>query len=195
MGIHPKQIELLGRFGPPETSLGGLRVWPYVVSTPLDYCIPYLRAVPDLCLLSKGFVHTIDSPYNPRNDVQGGSDTDPLPSLDLSSLKLSPNEVAHAFHLPLSAVQSAPRLHHYLFRGQRPYHAVDVSDIVVAHDDGVVVSSDGQVPWASDPDGRDEIGGGREGRLEIWGLTGWYLDVLMRTLGVSYVEGMQPEIA
>lgn len=33
MGIHPEQVEILGRFGPPQLSLGGLRVWPYVVST------------------------------------------------------------------------------------------------------------------------------------------------------------------
>ena len=31
VGIHPDQIEVLGRFGPPELSLGGMRVWPYVV--------------------------------------------------------------------------------------------------------------------------------------------------------------------
>ena len=61
---------------------------------------------------------------------------------------------------------------------------MDVSDIITDHESGVVVSSDGQAPWASDPEGRDEIGGGREGRLEVWGLTGWYLNILMRRLGV-----------
>lgn len=33
MGIRPDQVEILGRFGPPEKSLGGMRVWPYVVRT------------------------------------------------------------------------------------------------------------------------------------------------------------------
>ena len=33
VGISPDQVELLGRFGPPELSLGGMRVWPYVVRT------------------------------------------------------------------------------------------------------------------------------------------------------------------
>lgn len=108
----------------------------------------------------------------------------PLPSLVLSNLKLSPREVAHAFHFPLSAVLSTPRLHHYLFRGQRPYYAVDVSDIVSSQKTGEIVHSDGQAPWASDPEQRDEIGGGREGRLEVWGLTGWYLNVFLRTLGI-----------
>ena len=32
VGIRPDQIEILGRFGPAQTSLGGYRVWPYVVS-------------------------------------------------------------------------------------------------------------------------------------------------------------------
>lgn len=138
---------------------------------------------------TQGFVHSTP----PRQYAKLGSsaphiDTDnpdtPLPSLNLSSLVLSQREVAHAFHFPLTAATSPPRLHHYLFRGGRPYYAVDVSDIIVDHEAGVVVSSEGQAPWASDPEDRDEIGGGREGRLEVWGLTGWYLNVLMRRLGV-----------
>lgn len=31
MGIHPTQVEILGRLGPPERSLSGMSVWPYVV--------------------------------------------------------------------------------------------------------------------------------------------------------------------
>ena len=34
VGVHPRQIQLLGRFGPAELSLGGMRVWPYVVRSP-----------------------------------------------------------------------------------------------------------------------------------------------------------------
>lgn len=124
----------------------------------------------------------------PEDVAQTGANEDdadaPLPNLSLSDLKLSQREVAHAFHLPLSELVSAPRLHQYLFRGLSPYFAIDVSDIITAHESGQVVSSDGQIPWASDPTGRDEIGGGLEGRLEVWGLTGWYLNVLMRILGV-----------
>ncbi|KAG1732020.1 uncharacterized protein EDB91DRAFT_1238857 [Suillus paluster] len=36
----------------------------------------------------------------------------------------------------------------------------------------------------SDPLGRPEVGGGKEGRLEVWGLTGWYMSLLMRILRV-----------
>ena len=116
----------------------------------------------------------------------------PLPNLNLTDLRLSQREVAHAFHLPLSELVSAPRLHQYLFRGLSPYYAIDVSDIITDHAGGRVVSSDGQVPWASDPEERDEIGGGKEGRLEVWGLTGWYLNVLMRVLGVYLPIDPQP---
>lgn len=127
-------------------------------------------------------------------DANSKDDADtPLPNLNMADLRLSQKEVAHAFHVPLSELVSAPRLHQYLFRGQTPYFAIDVSDIIMDHGSGQVVSSDGQAPWASDPSGRDEIGGGREGRLEVWGLTGWYLNVLMRILGVySQVETHHP---
>ncbi|KAI8974555.1 NUDIX hydrolase domain-like protein [Trametes punicea] len=154
IGIRPDQVEILGRFGPPERSLKGLRVWPYVA-----------------------FLHP-----EGKESLEHLDDDVPLPSLPLSSLTLSPHEVAHVFHLPLSALLSPPRLHSYLFRGQRPYYAVSVADIVQGPN---AVHSDGaEVRWVNDPQQRDEIGGGREGRLEVWGLTGWYLYSLMRTLRV-----------
>ena len=31
VGILPDQVEILGQVGPPQLSLNGLRVWPYVV--------------------------------------------------------------------------------------------------------------------------------------------------------------------
>ncbi|KAI0708875.1 NUDIX hydrolase domain-like protein [Cerioporus squamosus] len=170
VGIHPNQVEILGRFGPPEHSLSGMRVWPYV-----------------------GFIH----PPNTHSDANtnrhptgtqpdaGADDSAPLPSLPLASLTLSQREVAHAFHLPLSAVVSPPRMHAYMFRGQRPYYAISVADIVAGtgavHADG---PEGAEVRWINDPEQRDEIGGGREGRLEVWGLTGWYLSALMRILRV-----------
>ncbi|KAI0343085.1 hypothetical protein BDW22DRAFT_1356657 [Trametopsis cervina] len=162
VGIHPDQVEILGRFGPPETSLSGLRVWPYV-----------------------GFIHpTRGGGRAALNSDEAPVPDTPLPSLELSSLVLSVREVAHAFHLPLAALHAAPRLHEYLFRGGTPYFAIDVSDIITNHAAGEVVSSSGPVAWASDPEQRDEIGGGKEGRLEVWGLTGWYLNLLMKTIGV-----------
>ena len=99
---------------------------------------------------------------------------EPLPSLDLSSLTLSPKEVAQAFHLPLSATCDASRLRNHLFRGGEAYPTVDVTDLVAG------------VDWAKQGSTAvDEVGGGRAGRLEVWGLTGWYLTVLLRALGIE----------
>ncbi|CAL1714997.1 unnamed protein product [Somion occarium] len=166
VGIRPEQVEILGRFGPPEKSLAGMRVWPFV-----------------------GFIHPTPRTIGTNADTRTANETDePMPSLDLSTLKLSPKEVADAFHLPLPAVVSPLRLHHYLFRGTRPYFAIDVSDIISSKFKDPsrtdVVSSVENASWASNPRERDEIGGGREGRLEAWGLTGWYLTTLLRRLGV-----------
>lgn len=99
---------------------------------------------------------------------------DPLLSPSLSSLQLSEPEVAHVFHLPLTLLADPNRLRESKFRGGDSYIAVDVSDLI----------GEG-VEWAgTDPEGRDEFGGGAGGKLEIWGLTGWYLGILMKRLGV-----------
>jgi hypothetical protein len=52
---------------------------------------------------------------------------------------------------------------------------VDVSDLVV--------EGGGQAEWPKFT-GKDEVGGGKDGRLEVWGLTGWYLTLLMKVLEV-----------
>ncbi|KAF9813972.1 hypothetical protein IEO21_05343 [Rhodonia placenta] len=168
IGIPRDRVEILGRLGPPQTSLSGLRVWPYA-----------------------GFVHAESRPFSMASGTSPvtypptseSTDDFPLPSLSLADLKLNPQEVAHAFHLPLTALVSPPRLHSYLFRGGLPYYAVSVADIV-AGPGAVHSDSDAPVHWVNDIAQRDEIGGGREGRLEVWGLTGWYLCEIMRILGV-----------
>ena len=59
-----------------------------------------------------------------------------------------------------------------MFRATNPYWAIDVSDIVEDFE------------WASDPSGRPKVGDGREERLEVWGLTGWYMSLFMKILRV-----------
>lgn len=144
VGLDNGQIDFLGQFGPPEQSLMGLRVWPYV-----------------------GFVYPRGSH---RTDT--GSLDDPLPSISLSSLTISQDEVATVFHLPLSAFTSPARVRPDMFRDASPYWAVDVSDLVEGFD-GV-----------NDPLGHPVVGGGKEGRLEVWGLTGWYMSLFMKILKV-----------
>jgi len=148
VGLVAEQIEILGEVGPPELSLGGMRVWPYV-----------------------GFIHSEGSSSSQATDL----DT-PLPSLPLSALKPSQPEVAQVFSLPLADLIQPARLSLHMFRGSRPYWAVDVTDIVK----GV-----GGVDWTGATP-IDEVGGGREGRLEVWGLTGWYVSLLMRALDVFH---------
>lgn len=58
------------------------------------------------------------------------------------------------------------------FRGGTYYFACDVSNLVDAE-------------WVNDEAQRDEIGGGRDGRLEVWGLTGWYLNLFLKAVGIS----------
>ena len=120
-----------------------------------------------------GFVHqegaySTDTPHD-----------DPLPSCDLTSIRAvaSQTEVDSVFHLPFSALTSAVRLRPGKFRGNRPYWTVGVSDIVENRmlDDRYI---DGRQP--SDDD--SEIGPGRYGELEIWGLTGWFLNLLLRNV-------------
>jgi len=95
----------------------------------------------------------------------------PLPSLNLASLTLSRTEVAQVFHLPFDELLTPSRLRSHLFRDLQPYWAVDVSDKVNAS-----VHTTGEIA--------DEVGGGRNGHLEVWGLTGWYLSRLMHALDV-----------
>ena len=110
-----------------------------------------------------------NTPHN-RDAFSDDIDT-PLPSISLAALTISQPEVATVFHLPLAAFISHGRLRPHQFRGGRPYWAIDVSDLVPPGG-----------PWeSSDTRGQSEINGGS---LEVWGLTGWYLSLLMKMLKV-----------
>lgn len=182
LGIHPSRVDVLGEIGPTEINLrGDLRVWPFVVS---PFCQPPLAGKSNEP--SQGFVRS-------ANDERNTADFDALPSIDLSALKrgASQPEVATVFHLPLAALAAPSRLRPYLFRGQRPYWAVDVADLVrnVEGDKvgihAVATEMDADLMYSSTrSEPQDEVGSGKEGRLEVWGLTGWYLSLLMRTLNV-----------
>ena len=123
-----------------------------------------------------------------RNVNQPEADDYPYASLDLSKIRrvMSISEVAIVFHVPLTELTEPRRLRPYLFRGKRPYWAVDVTDIVRSAE-GSSETNDITSISTEAVHGRtqyDEVGSGREGRLEIWGLTGWYLSLLLQRLWV-----------
>ncbi|KAI5116874.1 hypothetical protein M0805_005840 [Coniferiporia weirii] len=120
-----------------------------------------------------GFIHKDEQARRLVGNPSSIDDLDaPLPSLAMSSLSASAPEVAHIFHLELSELVQPTRLRMYQFRQRTPYWAVDITDKV-----------EGGVTWAGRTS-MDEVGGGRDGRLEVWGLTGWYVNLLMRALEV-----------
>jgi hypothetical protein len=112
---------------------------------------------------AKAFLH--EKPYGSVPDVE---DISPLPSPPLSSLTLSQVEVAAVFHLPLSRFTDPRYLREHQPRGFTPYWACDVTDLVAP---GIEWSNAGA-------NSNDEA----NGRLEIWGLTGWYLNLFMGVL-------------
>lgn len=112
--------------------------------------------------------------YKDEQDRQKDADPDaPIPSLSMSTLTASEPEVAQIFHLPLADLVQPARLRLHQFRGWAPYWAVDVSDITGCTN----------VDWGLEST-TDEVGGGREGKLEVWGLTGWYTNLFMRSIEV-----------
>ena len=92
----------------------------------------------------------------------------------MPSLTLSPAEVFHAFHRPLIELVNPQFLRQHAFRGGTSYWATDVTSSV----EGL------EIDWLP-ASGMDEVGGsGGSGRLEIWGLTGWYLNSFLRLLNL-----------
>jgi len=142
VGILPDQVEILGQVGPPQLSLSGSRVWPYV-----------------------GFVHAT---VQGRNETSGDLEA-PLPSLRMDSLTLSQLEVAVAFHLPLTLAANPTRLQAHQFRDGQPYWAVEVSDLIKSAIQIQSSHSNGDRP---------------KEKVEVWGLTGWYLFQFMKALRI-----------
>ncbi|KAF8479773.1 NUDIX hydrolase domain-like protein [Russula ochroleuca] len=142
IGILPDQVEILGRLGPPQLSLSGLRVWPFV-----------------------GFIHAKRwRRYETSGDIEA-----PLSSLRMDSLTPSQSEVAAAFHLPLAVAATPARLKVDHFRGGQAYWAVDVSDLIKG---------------APQIQPSHTSGKGPKERVEVWGITGWYLFLFMKALKI-----------
>jgi 8-oxo-dGTP pyrophosphatase MutT (NUDIX family) len=210
LGIPRTSIELLGTVTPPVRSIGGKCVWPFVVRS---RSAPFIRsrvARKLMVAFEKGWIHPTepadaqaqqpsapprcyDSVSTPctvcrprelalenhsRSDYLKPTDA-PLRSLNLSALSTCKREVRNVFHLRLPSLSETvpPRtlktnsadapsrnlaLRTSLFRSvpSKPYYVVN------------------RVALGCDVD-EDATRAERE----IWGLTGWYLNLFMRTMG------------
>lgn len=87
----------------------------------------------------------------------------------MNSLTLSQSEVAVAFHLPLAVAATPARLKLDHFRGQQAYWAVEVSDLIKGAPQIQSSQASGDEP---------------KERVEVWGLTGWYLSLFMGALKI-----------
>jgi len=103
--------------------------------------------------------------------------SEPLPNFDLSSLTANPTEVALLFHLTLEELVDEKRLHRHHFRGRPPYWCVNVSDKVPKQH----WTTPRVLPFSTSENG-DDVDRGK--RLEIWGLTAWYLNLFTRAVGL-----------
>ena len=112
----------------------------------------------------KAFLH--EHPYELASSED---DASPLFSPSLSSLTLSEVEVATVFHLPLDRLTSPHYLREHQFRGSSSYWACDVTDLVAPG-----------IEWSDPGVDFERNEAGFDGRLEIWGLTGWYLNLLLK---------------
>ncbi|KAH9479490.1 putative Nudix hydrolase NudL [Psilocybe cubensis] len=124
-----------------------------------------------------GFVHS-------SNEEEINED-EPFPSLDLDALRrqASPAEVATAIHLPLKRFVSSRQVRRSMFRAAEPYWTIDVTDIVKP-----LLGSETVTTKTAEEDVKDEVGPGVGGRIEVWGLTGWYLSLLMKALKIEYID-------
>ncbi|KIM32887.1 hypothetical protein M408DRAFT_326600 [Serendipita vermifera MAFF 305830] len=115
----------------------------------------------------------IPQPTTPSEEAS----TTALPNLNLSLLSTNPSEVALLFHLTLEELTNEKRLDQHHFRGHPPYWCVNVSDKVA------------EEYWTTPRRLPTEVAGDEEAidrgkRLEIWGLTAYYLNQFMRGVGL-----------
>ena len=118
--------------------------------------------------MQQGFIHS-------STELETTASEEPLASLDIRTIRqnASPGEVATVIHLPLQALTSPTRFRQSQFRGSRPYWSVDVTDIVHAAVKDVKVLKAGTMESSL-----------AEKHIEVWGLTGWYLTILMKALHI-----------
>ncbi|KAK8847458.1 hypothetical protein IAR55_005316 [Kwoniella newhampshirensis] len=110
-----------------------------------------------------GFVHSSRLPW-PVTTSNSSTSSPSLRSHPLSALVPSPSEVSAILPLPLEALIDPTRhsLHFFRLDTTRPYHRIRATDLVLPSS---VTTTDGV------------------GELEVWGLSGWFLNKLAERVG------------
>ncbi len=147
-----------------------MTVWPFVVGS------NYNLECGTSNLTIQGFVHPPDSKHPVKPE-------DPFPSLDMSTIrqKLPTVEVAAAFHLPLSALVEPTKRRLDMFREGMPYWAISVADLLQDVQPSIVdVNEQKDADHIPNIVDSNKLGDG----LEVWGLTGWYLSLVMKILNI-----------
>ncbi|WVQ69326.1 uncharacterized protein L199_007543 [Kwoniella botswanensis] len=171
LAIPPSHVEILGMLEP-EYSLGNKsRVWPFV-----------------------GFIHSDPQPFP--------SIPQTLPSLPLSDLTPNSEEVSSIITLPLSALQDPSKLsvHYFRLDLNKPYYRIDCKDYLLnRHRQQQQQQAKGDDRHSSDQNPNRTIGleenGESSEKLEVWGLSGWFLNKLAKRAGWmdSPPKGISPE--
>lgn len=192
LALDPAKVQILGGLDMPEYSLGNRsRVWAVVVG-------PRHRVF--LCsqgtaLIVQGFLHS--RPYTAPS-VEDASAGRPLPAFPLDSLTPSPDEVSHIIPMPLSYLAQPGRLALHLFRidARRPYRKVGVGDQVPtdllppsrrgSYRGSTIAGLSGagkHIGEKEDYEAFRAAGMARMRALEVWGLSGWFLNKLAWSVG------------
>ncbi|WVW78362.1 hypothetical protein I302_100316 [Kwoniella bestiolae CBS 10118] len=172
LSIPTSHVEILGMLEP-EYSLGNKsRVWPFV-----------------------GFIHSDPQPFP--------SIPQTLPSLPLSQITPNPDEVSSIITLPLSALRDPQKLavHYFRLNLNRPYYRVGVQDYMIDKEHTTKTNTlrkdEKKIDGGENPIrsvGVEENGESSE-KLEVWGLSGWFLNRLAQRAGWldSPPKGVSPE--
>lgn len=124
-----------------------------------------------LTIRLKGFVHEDPFAKASSSNLSVAPDA-ALRSFPVSKMVRSPMEVSSILPLPLSALQDRTRLSIHCFRMaySKPYHKVHVADLVMEEQPASEVYS-------------DQVKAQEGAELEIWGLSGWFLNKLAWRMG------------
>lgn len=148
LGLSPDNVEILGMLDPPEYSLGNK-------ARVWPFVVSVSSSLSDgIDPVLQGFVHA--------DSTSRGSTSEALLSLDTRQLTPSPDEVSSLFTFPLAELRNTQphSIHHFRLDPRRPYHKYRVGHLLPPES----LATDEARQAAA--------------KLEVWGLSGWFLNRL-----------------